>query len=206
MSGMLKKYVVVAGNIGVGKSSLVEFLCKAFTFKPFFEPNDLNPYLDDFYRDMKTWAFPSQIHFLSHKFRIHQELAREKHTVLQDRSIYEDAEIFATNLYRQRILSKRDYTTYMELYRTILKSLPPPDLLIYLTCSVGTIRKRIQLRGRKSEQNIPVNYLKRLNVLYDDWIGRYDLSPVVTIATEKMDYLTDLVDRIDLLEKIEKVL
>lgn len=206
MSGMLKKYVVVAGNIGVGKSSLVEFLCKAFAFKPFFEPNDLNPYLDDFYRDMKIWAFPSQIHFLSHKFRIHQELAREKHTVLQDRSIYEDAEIFATNLYRQRVLSKRDYTTYMELYRTILKSLPPPDLLIYLTCSVGTIRKRIQLRGRKSEKNIPVNYLKRLNVLYDDWIDRYDLSPVVTIATEKMDYLTDLVDRIDLLEKIEKVL
>lgn len=203
---MLKKYIVVAGNIGVGKSSLVEFLCRNYPIKPFYEPNDVNPYIDLFYKDMKAWAFHSQIHFLSHKFRIHQELARETQTVLQDRSIYEDAEIFATNLYRQRILSKRDFETYYALYRTILKSLPPPDLLIYLNCSVRTIRQRIKQRGRKSEQNIPTNYLKRLNTLYEEWIGRYKLSPMIEISTEKMDYLTDLVDRIDLLEKIERCL
>lgn len=203
---MLKKYIVIAGNIGVGKSSLVEFLCKSYPIKPFFEPNDVNPYLDLFYKDMKAWAFHSQVHFLSHKFRIHQELAHEKQTVLQDRSIYEDAEIFATNLYRQRVLSKRDYETYFGLYRTILKSLPPPDLLIYLNCPVRTMKKRILTRGRKSERGIPTAYLSRLQRLYGEWIGRYKLSPVVEISTEKMDYLTDLVDRIDLLEKVEKLL
>lgn len=200
----LKKYIVVAGNIGVGKSSLVDFLCKTYGLKPFFEPNDLNPYLDHFYKDMKTWAFHSQIHFLSHKFRIHQLLARETQPVLQDRSIYEDAEIFATNLYRQKILSKRDYETYYELYQTILKSLQPPDLMIYLNCSVRTIKQRIKQRGRKSEQAIPTTYLTRLSRLYENWIKSYKLSPVVTISTEKLDYLTDLVDQIDLLETIEE--
>jgi deoxyadenosine/deoxycytidine kinase len=203
---MLKKYIVVAGNIGAGKSSLVEFLCRNYPIKPFYEPNDVNPYLDLFYKNMKAWAFHSQIHFLSHKFRIHQELARETQTVLQDRSIYEDAEIFATHLFRQKILSKRDFETYMELYRTILKSLPLPDLLIYLKCSVRTVKKRIKQRGRESEQSIPTPYLSRLNRLYGEWIGRYELSPVVEISTEKMDYLTDLVDRIDLLERVEKLL
>lgn len=202
----LKKYIVVAGNIGVGKSSLVDFLCKTYRLKPFFEPNDVNPYLDKFYKDMKAWAFHSQIHFLSHKFLIHQKLANEKNPVVQDRSIYEDAEIFATNLYRQRILSKRDYQTYYELYQTILNSLQPPDLLIYLKCPLRTIQKRIIQRGRQSEQNIPKSYLSRLNKLYEEWIERYQLSPVLTISTENMDYLTDLVHRIDLLETIEKAI
>lgn len=201
---MLKKYLVVAGNIGTGKSSLVEFLCDTFKLKPFFEPNDTNPYLDNFYKDMQKWAFHSQIHFLSHKFRIHQELSRARHPVVQDRSIYEDAEIFAMNLYKQGILSKRDFETYYEFYQTILKSLEPPDLLIYLKCPLRTIRKRILLRGRESEKNIPVDYLRKLNRLYEIWIQNYKLSPVITLSTEKMDYITDLVDRIDLLETIEK--
>lgn len=200
----MKKYIAIAGNIGVGKSSLVEFLCDSYKLTPFYEPNDLNPYLDDFYKNMKKWAFHSQMHFLSHKFRIHQELAKEKHPVIQDRSIYEDAEIFATNLYRQKIMSERDYRTYYEMYQTILKSLNPPDLMIYLECPVRVIKKRILKRGRKSELEIPTRYLTRLNNLYEEWIGKYKLSPVVRISTEKMDYVTDLVDRVGLLEKIEK--
>lgn len=203
---MLKKYIVVAGNIGVGKSSLVEFLCQNYGLKPFFEPNDINPYLDDFYKDMPRFAFHSQIHFLSHKFRIHQELSKSKDPVVQDRSIYEDAEIFATNLYKQGTLSKRDFGTYYEFYQTILKSLEPPDLMIYLKCSLRTMQKRIKIRGRKSEQAIPTDYLRRLNKLYDSWISGYKHSPVITVSTENMDYITDLVDRIGLLEKIEKYL
>lgn len=200
----MKKYIAIAGNIGVGKSSLVEFLCDNYKLKPFYEPNDLNPYLDDFYKNMKKWAFHSQMHFLSHKFRIHQELSKEKHPVIQDRSIYEDAEIFATNLYRQRIMSERDFKTYYEMYQTILKSLNPPDLMIYLECPVRVIKKRILKRGRKSELDIPTRYLTRLNSLYEEWIASYKLSPVVRISTEKMDYVTDLVDRVGMLEKIEK--
>ena len=201
---MPSKYVVVAGNIGVGKSTLVDFLCKTYGLKPFFEPNDTNPYLDDFYQDMKKWAFHSQIHFLSHKFRIHQELSRSSQAVVQDRSIYEDAEIFATNLYRQKILSEREYRTYYEFYQTILKSLNPPDLMLYLKCPIRTMRKRIRERGRKSEQNMPPAYLGRLEMLYEEWIASYKQSPVVTLSTENMDYISDLVDRIDLLETIEK--
>jgi deoxyadenosine/deoxycytidine kinase len=201
---MSKKYIAIAGNIGVGKSSLADFLCKTYKLKPFFEPNDINPYLEDFYKDMKKWAFKSQIHFLSHKFRIHQELTKVKETVIQDRSIYEDAEIFATNLYRQRIMSKRDFQTYYEMYQTILKSLPPPDLLVYLECSIRTINKRIKERGRKMEQGISPTYLRRLNKLYKEWVGNYKLSKVITISTEKIDYISDFIHRDDLLKKIEK--
>ncbi|MBI2093021.1 MAG: deoxynucleoside kinase [Deltaproteobacteria bacterium] len=129
---MAKKYIAIAGNMGSGKSSLVDFLCRECNFKPFYEPNDLNPYLADFYKDMKKWAYHSQLHFLTHKFRIHQELDRSNGTVVQDRTIYEDAEIFCTNLYRSGFVGKRDYQTYMDLYKTILKSLQPPSVMISL--------------------------------------------------------------------------
>lgn len=188
----------------MGKSSLVEFLCEHFGFKPFYEPNDLNPYLDDFYKNMKKWAFHSQMHFLSHKFRLHQQLAKEKNAVVQDRSIYEDAEIFATNLHRQKLMSDRDFTTYYEMYQTILKSLRPPDLLIYLDCPVSVIRKRIKSRGRKSELDMPTAYLRQLNTLYEEWIERFDLAPVIRISTERMDYVTNLLDRVDLMAIIDK--
>lgn len=194
--------------MGAGKSTLVDFLCKTYKLKPFFEPNDFNPYLKDFYEDMKKWAFKSQIFFLSRKFRIHQELGRSrtKEPVIQDRTIYEDAEIFAANLCRQRIMCKRDYQTYYEMYQNILHSLNPPDLMIYLECPVRTIRKRIRERGRKMEQEIPYAYLRRLNDMYDDWISRYKQSPVIRISTERLDYISDFIDRDDLLRKIEKVI
>jgi deoxyadenosine/deoxycytidine kinase len=199
-----KKFIAIAGNIGAGKTELTNFLCKKYGLLPFLEPNEANPYLADFYADMKTWAFRSQIFFLTHKFRLHLELEKETRTVLQDRTLYEDAEIFAKNLHRQRFIDRRDFKTYWELYESISESLSPPDLMIYLQCPVKTLRQRIKLRGRAMEQDIPTDYLKRLNSLYEDWFKNYKLSPVLVLPTDKLDYLTDLVDRVDLFRQIEK--
>jgi len=132
-----KRFIAVAGNIGTGKTELVDFLCRRYELKPFFEPNDTNPYLEDFYRDMAGFAFHSQIYFLTHKFRLHRALEREPGTVVQDRTIYEDAEIFARNLRRQKYINQRDWTTYSELYSIISSSLAPPDLMIYLHAPVA---------------------------------------------------------------------
>jgi deoxyadenosine/deoxycytidine kinase len=200
----VKRYIAVAGNIGAGKTSLVEFLCKRYQLKPFFEPNDTNPYLEDFYQDMKRWAFQSQVYFLTHKFRLHRELERFPGTVIQDRTIYEDAEIFAKNLRRSRMIGVRDYQTYRELYETIRKDLTPPDVMIFLRCSVKTMRNRIAERGRGMEQSIPVSYLRRLDRLYSEWIENYTLSPLLTLESDKMDYVTDLIHRIDMLKTNEK--
>ena len=200
----MKKFIAVAGNMGVGKSSLVDFLHRQYGFEPVYEPFEDNPYLDDFYEDMDRWAFHSQLYFLTHKFRLHMGLASSEGTIVQDRTIYEDAEIFATNLYKGRKISPRDYETYMELYRTMRTALQPPDLLIYLRCSVRAIRKRIRRRGRPSEQDIPARYLRRLNGLYEDWVGRYDLSPIMIWDSENMDYLSDLADRIEFQRTIER--
>jgi len=201
-----KKFVAVAGNIGAGKTELVGFLCKRYGLKPFFEPNDTNPYLESFYQDMKTYAFRSQIYFLTHKFRLHRAQEREPGTVVQDRTIHEDAEIFARNLHRQKLIDKRDWQTYSELYETISSALAPPDLMIFLRCPVKTLRQRIAIRGRAMEQDIPVAYLNRLNALYEEWYGRYKLSPVLTLSTDKLDYMTNLVDRLDLFKQIERFL
>jgi len=202
----VKRYIAVAGNIGAGKTSLVEFLCRRYRLKPFYEPNDTNPYLADFYRDMRRWAFHSQVYFLSHKFRLHRQLERYPGTVIQDRTIYEDAEIFAKNLHRSRRISKRDYATYRELYETIRRDLTPPDVMIFLRCSVRTMRQRIRTRGRGMEKNIPARYLHNLDRLYGEWIASYDLSPVIEIDSDRIDYVTDLIHRIDLLKKIERYL
>ena len=199
------RYIAVAGNIGCGKSTLVDFICRQYGVQPFFEPNAENPYIVDFYSDMKTWGFHSQIYFLTHKFRIHQELEklRDSGTVVQDRTIYEDAEVFAANLHRRRLINKRDWQMYRELYETILSSLKPPDLMIYLKAPLRTIVKRIKLRGRPEEQAIPVSYLRNLNTLYDEWFSGYKRSPVIVLETDKLDYLSDLVHRIDVLKTIE---
>ena len=185
---------------------MVEFLCHQYGFEPIYEPFMDNPFLDDFYRDMKTWGFHSQLYFLTHKFRLHMEMNRHAGTVVQDRTIYEDAEIFATNLFRSRLIGKREFQTYKELYTTMRQALQPPDLMIYLRCSVRAIRKRIKGRGRPSEQEIPARYLRKLNTRYEEWIEGYDLSPVLIWDSERMDYLTDLVDRIEFKRNIEKFL
>ena len=155
-----KKFIAIAGNIGAGKTELTAFLCRKYDLKPFYEPNEGNPYLASFYKDMRAYAFRSQIYFLTHKFRLHRELEKEPGTALQDRTIYEDAEIFAKNLRKQHFIDKRDWQTYLELYETVSASLRPPDLMIYLRCPVKTLKQRIRLRGRKMEQDIPTPYLK----------------------------------------------
>jgi deoxyadenosine/deoxycytidine kinase len=197
-------YIAIAGNIGAGKTELASFLCERYELSPFLEPNDTNPYLADFYADMKAWGFQSQLWFLVRKYRLHLDLADESRTVVQDRTLYEDAEIFAKNLYQQKCISRRDFATYWDLYETVVRTIPAPRLMIQLRCPVRTLRQRITRRGRAMEQNIPVDYLRRLNRLYDDWFRRYDLSPVLTLETDKLDWMTDLVDRLDLFRRIER--
>jgi deoxyadenosine/deoxycytidine kinase len=201
-----KRFIAIAGNMGAGKTELTQFLCRRYGIKPFFEPNDHNPYLADFYRDMKPWAFRSQLWFLAHKFRLQLELQDDPGTVVQDRTIYEDAEIFARNLYRQRYIDGRDWKLYHGLYATMCGALKPPDLMIQLRCPVRTLRQRIRLRGRAMEKEIPVRYLSRLNRLYDEWFRRWNLSPVLQLETDRLDWMTDLVDRVDLFRKIERYL
>ncbi|HND00035.1 MAG TPA: deoxynucleoside kinase [Myxococcota bacterium] len=202
----MKKFIAVAGNMGVGKTSLVEFLTSQYGFEPVYEPYTTNPYLDDFYAEMGRWAFHSQVYFLSHKFRLHLGLNDSTATVVQDRTIYEDAEIFATNLGRTGMMNARDFQTYMELYQSMRGVLQPPDLMIYLRCPVRSIRQRIKRRGRPSELAIPVDYLRNLNSLYEEWVARYDLSPVMIWESATADYLTSLVDRIEFKRTIEKFL
>lgn len=199
-------YIAIAGNIGAGKSTLVDFLCRTYGVKPFFEPNDENPYLADFYRDMKAWSFQSQVFFLTHKFRIHQELDKTPGIVVQDRTIYEDAEVFATALHKNGNLSERDWKTYGELYAAICEAIQPPDLMVYLKCSLKTTKQRIKLRGRAMEQDIPASYLKLLQENYDQWFARWKHSEVLTIDTDRLDYVSDLVDRLDVLDRIERFL
>ena len=201
-----RKFIAIAGNIGAGKSSLLEFLTGTYDVAPFYEPNEANPYLADFYRDMRRWAFASQLFFLSNKFRIHQEADRAAGVVIQDRTIFEDAEIFATALHQMRKIDRRDWDTYWSFYQTILRSIRPPDLMIYLRCSIRTLRKRIRLRGRAMEQDIPLAYLKRLDRLYEQWIADYDLGEVLVLDSDRLDFVNDLVDRQDVRARIEALM
>ena len=185
----MKKFVAVAGNIGVGKSTLVEMLCEKLNWEPFYEPVAENPYLADFYDDMPTWSFHSQIFFLSHRLRSHHDLAKHPTSVIQDRSVYEDAEVFAQNLFRQGHIQPRDYETYRELYETVIGFLPPPDLVIYLRASVPTLLRRIESRGRDYESDISSEYLTGLNNLYESWIDGFTLCPVLTVPADDLDYV-----------------
>jgi len=201
-----RKFIAIAGNIGAGKSSLLDFLTSTYDVAPFYEPNDSNPYLEDFYRDMRRWAFQSQLFFLSNKFRIHQQADRTPGVVIQDRTIFEDAEIFATALHQMRKIDRRDWETYWAFYQSILEAIQPPDLMIYLRCPMRTLRRRIRLRGRAMEQAISLSYLKRLEKLYEEWIANYDLGEVLVLDTDRLDYVSDLVDRQDVRQRVESLL
>jgi len=203
---MPARCIAVAGNIGAGKSTLVEFLTRHFDIKPLYEPNEDNPYLKDFYLDMPRWAFHSQVFFLVRKFRLHREMEACQGTVLLDRTIYEDAEVFAANLARMGVIPEREYRTYMDLYETLVQVLRPPDLLIYLRCGLAAIRKRIAMRGRPEEQAIPDEYLRRLGRLYERWFSRYDRSPTLVLRTDRIDYVSDLVDQADVIGTIERTI
>jgi deoxyadenosine/deoxycytidine kinase len=185
----MKKFVAVAGNIGVGKSTLVKMLCDELGWKPFYEPVTENPYLADFYKDMSAWSFHSQVFFLAHRLRSHFQLAQHPDSVVQDRSVYEDAEIFAHNLALQEYIQPRDYQTYRELYETSVQFLPPPDLVIYLRASVPTLLNRIASRGRDYERRIAPEYLESLNNLYENWIDNFTLCPVLAVPADDLDYV-----------------
>jgi deoxyadenosine/deoxycytidine kinase len=185
----MKKFIAVAGNIGVGKSTLVEMISPRLDCQPFYEPVTENPYLADFYHDMPAWSFQSQIFFLTHRLRIHHDLLHAAGSVIQDRSIYEDAEVFARNLYVQGNMAERDYETYRSLYITLAETLPPPDLVIYLRASVSTLTKRIALRNRDYERSIAPEYLEALNELYESWINHFTLCPILTVPADDLDYV-----------------
>ena len=202
----MKRYVAIAGTIGAGKTSLVAWLSKRYGLTPFYEPNETNPYLSDFYKDMARWAFHSQAFFLAHKLELHQELERCSTPAVIDRTLYEDAEIFARNLFAQGLMQKRDWQVYQRLYEGIRRALRPPDVLIALRCSLKTAKKRIARRNRPMESAIPDAYLRRLHRLYARWFSAYDLSPIVVIDTDKLDYVEDLVDLIDLTRRLDVAL
>jgi deoxyadenosine/deoxycytidine kinase len=183
-----KHFVAIAGNIGVGKSTLTAILAEAFGWKPFYEAVDENPYLADFYGDMMRWSFHSQVFFLSRRLQHHRQLVDHPGSVVQDRSVYEDAEIFARNLHEQGQMTPRDYRAYQDLYKGVSAFLPSPDLLVYLKASVETLISRIELRGRDFEREISPDYLNRLNLLYDGWIEHWQNCPVLIVPADDMDF------------------
>jgi len=186
---LMKKFIAVAGNIGVGKTSLVEKLSSFMCWEPFFEPAEENPYLADFYKDMKAWSFHSQIFFLSRRLQHHKLIIERPGTVVQDRTVYEDAEVFARNLYLQGYMSARDWESYLGLYETVIRIIPPPDLVIYLRASVPTLIERIRLRGRDYERNVSTEYLEQLNRLYESWIEGFTLCPVLTLPADDLNFV-----------------
>jgi deoxyadenosine/deoxycytidine kinase len=187
---MSKKYfIAIAGNIGVGKSTLTNLLVGNLEWTPFYEAVDDNPYLSDFYQDMRQWSFHSQIFFLSRRLRSYREILNHPHPVVQDRSIYEDAEIFARNLYQRSNMSERDYQVYRGLYQEFIQFLPPPDLIVYLKASVPTLIERIHRRGRDFEQEVSPLYLQQLNELYNSWIEDFTVCPVLTVPADNLDFV-----------------
>ncbi|MCS7195280.1 MAG: deoxynucleoside kinase [Meiothermus sp.] len=184
-------YVAIAGNIGSGKSTLTQLLAERYGLHPVYEAVDENPYLSDFYADMGRFAFHSQVFFLAKRLKQHLEEINPAQHVVQDRTIYEDAFIFAQNLRLQGYLTERDWQTYLALYEGIAPALRKPDLLIYVRASVKTLKAHIARRGRAYEQSIPEAYLASLNQLYEAWITAYDLSPVLVVSTDTINYADD---------------
>jgi len=182
-------FVTVAGNIGAGKSSLTKLLGERFKWKPYYESVDDNPYLSDFYADMHRWSFHLQIYFLANRFKCHKMIVESSESVIQDRSIYEDAEIFARNLYDIGRMEKRDYDNYVSLFHVMMEYLKPPDLMVYLKASVDTLTRQIARRGRAFEQGIQRDYLEQLNRLYTDWIDNYKLGPLLVIPSDNLDFV-----------------
>ena len=197
------KHIAVAGNIGAGKTTLTELLSKHYKWIPHFEDVDHNPYLMDFYEDMPRWSFNLQIYFLNSRLQQLVEIQKGTETVIQDRTIYEDANIFAPNLHEMGLMSKRDFDNYYLFFQTLKGMIQPPDLLIYLKASVPTLVGQIQKRGREYEENIRLDYLKRLNEYYNKWIENYKEGSLLVIDVDKNkfpeneEHLGEIIRKVD---------
>jgi hypothetical protein len=198
-----KKHVAIAGNIGAGKTALTDVMGQYFDWKTIYEQVDENPYLTDFYNDMRRWSFNLQVFFLSRRFEQLQEIEEMEASVVQDRSIYEDAEIFARNLYEMGLMSARDFENYADLFSIMTDYLEPPSLLVYLRASVPTLVNQIQQRGRDYESTIRIDYLERLQGHYEDWIEDYDRGPKLIIDIDELDFVHEEKDRRTVLNQIE---
>lgn len=196
------RHIVIAGNIGVGKSTLVSLLAEQLGWTPVYELEEAHPYLDDYYADPRHWGFHSQIWFLTRRLTQHQEVAGLPGIVVQDRSIYEDAAVFAASLHAQGILAERDYATYQQLYDAIARELRPPNLVVYLRASVPTLLQRIVRRARPAEQGIRAEYLASLERHYEEWVAGWTASPVVTLDTDQLDVVERPEDCKHLIEAI----
>lgn len=197
-------YVAVAGNIGAGKSTLTRLASERFHLTPVYEAVDENPYLTDFYRDMPRYAFHSQMFFLATRLRQHLTQVNPGDRVIQDRTVYEDANVFAQALHDAGVMDPRDYASYATMYDAVRRALRPPDLLVYLRASLGTLRAHIAARGRAFEQRIEDDYLRRLGELYEDWVEAYDLSPVVVVDADRYDVLGRAADRAAVFDLLER--
>ena len=196
-------HIAVAGNIGSGKTTLTKMLAKHYGWDTHFEDVEQNPYLNDFYEDMQRWSFNLQIYFLNSRFSQVLEIKKAKHTIVQDRTIYEDAYIFAPNLHAMGLMSTRDFENYFTLFKLMSSLVEPPDLLLYLRASVPTLVSQIQKRGRDYESSIRLDYLKRLNERYEAWIESYKLGKLLILEADHYDFpenkehLSEVIDKIN---------
>ncbi|MFW5889861.1 MAG: deoxynucleoside kinase [Marinilabiliaceae bacterium] len=196
-------HVAIAGNIGSGKTSLAGLLANYYGWEAHYEEVDENPYLADFYNDMQRWAFNLQVCFLKNRFARILQIRQEKHSVVQDRTIYEDAVIFAANLYDMGLMSSRDYENYRGLFDLISGLISPPDLLIYLRASVPTLVSQIEMRGRPYESGIRLDYLRRLNERYEGWIRNYRESNLLIVDVDKYDFIKDKTHLSTVFDKVD---
>ena len=197
------KHIAIAGNIGAGKTTLTEMLAKHYNWSPQFEPTENNPYLSDFYNDMKRWSFNLQIYFLHNRLKQLIDIQNSTFTIVQDRTIYEDAYIFAPNLHEMGLMTSRDFENYSQFFGTIKRMIKAPDLLIYLKASIPTLVDQIQKRGRDYEENIRLDYLKKLNGHYESWISKYKDGPILIIDCDTLKFSEKSEDFANIISKIE---
>ena len=197
------KHIAVSGNIGVGKTTLTEKLAKHYGWRPLFESADKNPYLEDFYGNMSRWAFNLQVYFLNSRFRQMMEIQSSNVTTIQDRTIYEDAYVFAANLHEIGYIPERDYASYLDIFNSMIDLVEPPDLLIYLKADIPKLISQIQKRGRAYEDAMRIDYLKNLNMRYNQWISDYKDSRLLIIDMNKLDFVERREDFAFIVDKIE---